>query len=213
MIDRIVYEDRGNGILVMKLNRAPVNAMNPAFLQLLESEMQRLAADGKVRAVVLASDFKVFSAGMDLKEAQAFTLEEQRAAVDGFNGAFAALYGFPKPLIAAVNGAAIAGGMFLALCADATLSVERAKYGLTEVRVGVDFPIGPLEVARDALSAPAFRRILLSGHLFTAAEGVEMGFVDRIVAPEALMDEAVALAAVLGAAASGSTRMASRRSS
>lgn len=190
----ILTRDAGDGVCILTLNRGPVNALNPDYLARIEEELAALEEDGGVRAVVLASDLKVFSAGMDLKEAMAFSPAEQRAVVDGLNETFCHLYGFSKPVVTAAAGAAIAGGLFFILAADYTVAGDRAKFGLTEVRVGVDFPVGPLEIARAALSPPALRRIMLGGSLFDAAAALGMGVVDETAVAEEVLGRAVAVA-------------------
>jgi len=194
MSDCILVKDLGEGVALMTLNRAPVNALNPAYLTEIASRLTTLENDACVRAVVITSAFKVFSAGMDLKEAMNFDLVGQTAAADGLNNTFAKLYGFPKPVVAAVNGSALAGGMFFVLAADYSVVREGIKLGLTEIRVGVRFPVGPLEIARDTLPPGAFRRLLLSGQPLEASRAVELGFVDEVSAPDKLMARAEAVA-------------------
>lgn len=186
--------DAGEGITIVTLSRAPVNALTPAYLFELADSFNRLGADENVRAVVITSDLKVFSAGMDLKEAQAFGIEEQTAIVDGLSICYAALYGLPKPTITAANGAAIAGGLFFLLAADYSIAVERGKFGLTEVRVGIDFPVGPLEIARAELTPQVFRQMLLSGRNYDAHAAMAMGVVDEVIAAEDLMTRALSIA-------------------
>jgi enoyl-CoA hydratase len=137
----------------------------------------------------------VFSAGVDLKEALAFTRDDENTIVEGLNVGFAALFAFPKPVVVAIKGAAIAGGLFYVLASDFRVAGPRAKFGLAEVRVGVDFPIGPLEIARATLGPNALRRLMLTGQPINATEAVAMGIVDVIE-----QDEAVVLDRALRAA-------------
>ena len=183
-----------DGIAILTLNRAPVNALVPAFLADIAATLDTLAADARVHAAVLTSGLRVLSGGFDLKAAQAFTLADETDIVDHLNANFATMYAFPKPLITTAGGAAIAGGLFFVLTADYTIAVPRAKFGLAEVRVGANFPVGPLEIARDALSPAALRRLMLSGHPIEAADAQTMGVIDEIAEPEALMDRALTVA-------------------
>ena len=183
-----------DGIAILTLNRAPVNALVPTFLADIAKTLNTLAADTHVHAVVLTSALKVLSGGFDLKAAQAFTSADEKDIVDHLNADLATMYAFPKPLITAAGGAAIAGGLFFVLTADYTIAVPRAKFGLAEVRVGANFPVGPLEIARDALSPAALRRLMLSGHPIEAADAQTMGVIDEIAEPEALMDRALTVA-------------------
>jgi enoyl-CoA hydratase/carnithine racemase len=194
MSEYLTREDAGNGVEILNLNRAPVNALNPQYLNDIEVELSAIDADASVRALVLTSGLKVFSAGMDLKEAMAFSDVEQTAVVDGLNATYGCLYGLSKPVITAASGAAIAGGLFFILAADYTVAHEGAKFGLTEVRVGVNFPVAPLEIARAVLSPAAFRRILLSGDLLDAGELMNMGVVDEIASPDDVMTRALSVA-------------------
>lgn len=186
--------DTEGGIAVLTLDRPPVNALTPALLNTVAGELGALDADPAVRAVVVASSLPVFSAGVDLKQAQDFSIVEQTAMVDGLNGCFSALYRFSKPLITAVNGAAIAGGLYFVLTADRVLSSGRGRFGLAEVRVGVMFPVGALEIARATLPPAAFRRMLLSGETLDADAAASIGIVDEITAPDDLMSRALDVA-------------------
>lgn len=180
-------EHLGDGVTQVTLARGPVNALTPEFLSDFADLLDRLENDPQTKAVVLASALKVFSAGLDLKEAMHFDLDQQNAIVKGLNVTFARLYGFPKPTIIAVNGAAIAGGLFFVLASDHRVADERAVFGLAEIRVGADFPVGPLEIARDALTPADLRRLTLSGKPMKAEQALAAGIVDRLAqGPEVL---------------------------
>jgi methylglutaconyl-CoA hydratase len=109
---------------------------------------------------------------------------------------FRRLYEFPKPTIAAVNGAAIAGGTGLALLCDFTLAVADAKFGYTEVRIGFVPAIVSTFLLRQVGEKQA-RDLLLTGRIFNAEEAAHLGLIKEIVAPEALMARARELAASL----------------
>ncbi len=183
-----------NGVRLLTLSRPPVNALNATYLADLESAFDEIDKDKSVRALVLNSDLGVFSAGMDLKEALAFSRTEQTAIVDGLNAAYGRLYGVSKPVIVAINRAAIAGGLFFALVADYALADKGAKLGLTEVRVGVDFPVGAMEIARAEMSPATFKRILLSGQNVDAGEAQTMGIVNEVAEASDLKDRAIEVA-------------------
>ena len=108
----------GDGIAIVTLSNPPINAMDAALLEKLASLFEGLAADRAVRAAVIAADGPAFSAGLNLKTTPGLDRLGQRRLVDALNDGFGTLYGWPKPLVAAVNGHAIAGGLILALCAD-----------------------------------------------------------------------------------------------
>lgn len=195
MSNLITIEIAENGVAVMTLNRAPVNALNPEYLDIIAKQLDELEANQSVRALVITSAFKVFSAGMDLKEALEFSSTDQTEIVDGLNNTLAKLYGFSKPVIAAVNGPAIAGGLFFVLAADYSVVSEKAVLGLAEIRAGVNFPVGPLEIARSALSPGSFRRILLSGQPLKAQQAKDVQVVDEVQPSVNVLPQARSIAA------------------
>ncbi len=192
--DHLIRTDHPDGVTEICLNRAPVNALSPAFLFDFAEMLKELEADQSVRALVLSSPFKALSAGLDLKEAQHFTLEQQHAIVEALNVGFLALFTFPKPTVVAINGAAIAGGLFFVLGSDLRVAGPKASLGLAEVRVGADFPIGPLEIARATLSPDMLRRLMLTGQPIGADAALAAGIVDvlekdaKTVLPRALQE-------------------------
>lgn len=186
MTERLILEKGDRGVAKLTLNRGPVNALNTPFLKELGACFTTLANDEDVRAVILQSPFKVFSAGLDLKETVEFSKQDETDIVDALNEAFLDMYRFPKPVIASVDGAAIAGGLFFPLIADYVLATEKAKFGLSEVRVGACFPEGPMEVARAELTPVGLNLLMLTGHPVSAQRAYEIGAVNEIVEPEGL---------------------------
>ncbi len=190
--DLFIRTDHGDGIVELSVNRAPVNALSAKLLMDLAELMQEMDRDDAVRGIVLSSPFKVFSAGLDLKEAQNFDLADQHAIVTGLNAGFPALFAFAKPTVVAVKGAAIAGGLFFVLASDYRIAGPRAKFGLAEVRVGADFPVGPLEIARATLDPNTLRRLMLTGRPINAAQALACGLIDQIEEDEGvLLDRAI----------------------
>ena len=154
------------------------------------------------RVGILTGEGKAFCSGMDLDELRAIAtrspveyLEDSRRMARLFR----TVYSFPKPLIAAVNGHALAGGCGLATLADFTLAVPDAKFGYTEVRIGF-IPALVSVFLRRQIGEKRTRDLALTGRLFDAAEAREMGLVNLVVAAEELLAEARKLAATLIAA-------------
>lgn len=195
-ITRINHE---NGVVELSLNSPPVNALTPEALMGYRDVFLDLGADDAVRAIVLSSPLKVLSAGLNLKAAQGFDQAEQRAIVDGLNQGFLAQYACPKPVICAAAGAAIAGGFFFVLASDHRIASPNAQFGLAEVRVGVDFPVGPFEIARATLSTNDLRRLILRGQPIGADDALAAGIIDKIVPREDVLSEALKDAAEFGA--------------
>ncbi|AVO39897.1 enoyl-CoA hydratase/isomerase family protein [Pukyongiella litopenaei] len=190
----ILRSDHGGGVIELSLNRAPVNALSADFLMCFGEMLDDLATEQAVRAVVLTSPFAVFSAGLDLKEAPDFDLAGQHAIVEGLNVGFLHLFSFPKPVVTAIDGAAIAGGLFFVLAADYRVAGPRARFGLAEVRVGAEFPVGPLEIARATLGPNDLRRLMLTGRPVDAGTAAQSGIIDELVAQDAVVARAIDVA-------------------
>jgi methylglutaconyl-CoA hydratase len=156
----------------------------------------------RVRVVILTGSGKAFCAGMDLEELRHIAHQPQYANLENarrISRLFYRLYSFPKPIVAAVNGAAIAGGSGIATLADFTLAVPEAKFGYTEVRIGF-MPALVSVFLRRQVGEKHARDLLLSGRIFDAAEAYRLGLVTEIVPAETLMARAREIAANLLAA-------------
>jgi methylglutaconyl-CoA hydratase len=160
------------------------------------------AEESKARAVILTGSGKAFCAGMDLGELQALakaTLQKNFEDARRVSKLFYRIYSFPRPVIAAVNGAAIAGGCGLATLADFTLAVPEAKFGYPEVKLGF-MPALVAVFLRRQIGGKHARDLLLTGRIIDAAEAHRIGLITEIVAAERLMERAHELAAALLAA-------------
>jgi enoyl-CoA hydratase len=167
--------------------------MDPQLLEEGRRIAEELAADPPA-AVVLTGREGFFSAGADLKIAPTLDADGQRAMVAGINGIFAGWYGFPRPVVAAVNGHAIAGGLILALCADYRVGSTEGKYGLTELKAGLPYPAVAMAVVRAELHAPAARRLVLGADLVGAKEALEAGAFDEVAEPDQVLHRATEVA-------------------
>jgi methylglutaconyl-CoA hydratase len=148
------------------------------------------------RVLILTGAGKAFCSGMDLDNLKSLigrSPEQNREDSRTMVRLFRTLYEFPRPTIAAVNGAAIAGGTGLALLCDFTLAVPEAKFGYTEVRIGFVPAIVATFLLRQVGEKIA-RDLLLTGRIFDAAEALKIGIVNEIVPPEKLLDRARELA-------------------
>jgi methylglutaconyl-CoA hydratase len=177
---------------------------NAISTQMIEDLLASLAEvqSSPARVAILTGEGKAFCSGMDLDELRAIAT---RSAVEHLEDSrrmarlFRTVYSFPKPLIAAVNGYALAGGCGLATLADFTIAVPDAKFGYTEVRIGF-IPALVSVFLRRQIGEKRTRDLALTGRLFDAAEAREMGLVNLVVAAKELMEEARKLAATLIAA-------------
>lgn len=186
---------RRGRVAIVTLRHPPANAMNIALTEEIASAFQTLGKDRSVGSVVMTGQGKSFCAGVDLKTVPSFGPADQRRMVNALNRAFHAVYACPVPVVAAINGHAIAGGLVLALCCDWRIAANTSFLtGLTEVRVGVPFPIGAMEVVRQELRPETARRLVLFGRNITSSDGLESGLFDEMVEPDVLPARAVAAA-------------------
>jgi methylglutaconyl-CoA hydratase len=194
----LLYSE-SNGATTITLNRPDKrNAISYELIDDVTAALKQ-AAGSSAKVLILTGAGSAFSAGMDLENLKGLlgrtpeqNLEDSRTMA----GLFRALYDFPKPTIAAVNGAAIAGGTGLATLCDFTLAVPEAKFGYTEVRIGfVPGIVSSYLIAN--VGEKRARDLLLTGRLFGAEEAYRYGLVTEIVAPDQLMPRAIQLASQL----------------
>jgi methylglutaconyl-CoA hydratase len=187
------------GVATITLNRP--DKRNALSLQLLADLLSAFdeVENSDSLVVILTGAGKAFCAGMDLDELKGLSGKSHEQNVDDSRRmaeAFRRLYEFPKPTIAAVNGAAIAGGTGLATMCDFTLAVPEAKFGYTEVRIGF-VPAIVSSILVWQVGHKIARDLLLTGRLFDAAEGHRLGLVNEVVEAPQLMTSARELAAQL----------------
>ena len=184
-----------DGIAVLTLARPPVNALDAELCTAVADGLRGPRVDG-VRAVVLTGAGRAFSAGVDLRSVVDGGAEYPRRLLPALTDMFRTAFTLPVPLVAAVNGHAIAGGCVLAACADVVL-MSAGRIGLPEVRVGVPFPRSAVEVMRHAVGDRGAGRLILGGETMPADDAVAVGLVERVVAADDLQAAALAAAAEL----------------
>jgi enoyl-CoA hydratase len=195
--------------VLVTLNRPDVaNAMNTQMgLDLLEVFDGFCAAPNRQRCIVLTgAGAKAFCGGGDLKQRNGMTDEQWQDQHLIFERMIRAMVACPVPIIAAVNGAAYAGGMEIALCADFIYAAEGGRFALTEVTLGIMPGAGGTQNLPRAVGARRAKEILLTGRPFTVQQAFDWGMVNRICAPDRLVAEALETAAVIAGNAPISTR-------
>ena len=192
--DWLKITNHESGVLQVEFNNAPVNAFSAIGLRELRNFFNAVASDQDVSALLLTSGLKVFSAGLNLKEAQAFDIKSQSDIVNAFHECFLELYSFAKPLICAVEGPAIAGGLFPVLCSDYRIAGKKSQFGLAEVRVGVSFPNGLVEIVRGEVTQCAMRLMMQNGKPISAKAAKKAGILDELVAEGEASDRAKQIA-------------------
>ena len=166
------------------------NALSIDLRVELADAFERLSADNGVGCVVLTGAGTSFCAGMDVTQFGG-DLEHRRALVETSTGAFRAVGRCPKPVVAAVNGPALAGGFALALLCDIRVAAERATFGYPELPIGIP---PSYAAARAALTPAAARELCLTGRVIGAEEALRLGVVAEVCGDEELRERAQDLA-------------------
>jgi len=197
-MSHISTREDGNGVAVLSADRPPANAMDLALLEEIVAAVQPFANDPP-RALVLAGRPGFFSAGVDLKLAPTYEPEDRRRMVSAINAMALGVYELPCPVVGAITGHAVAGGLVLALCTDLRVASSAGRYGLTEVKVGIDYPQAAIGVVRAELAPHAARRLALGSELLGASECLHLGVFDELAEPDDVLPRALELATSLAA--------------
>jgi enoyl-CoA hydratase len=195
--ETIAVSRQDDHILLVTLNRPEVsNAMNTRMgLDLMELfETLSIDLEGLRAAIITGSGEKAFCAGGDLKERNGMTDESWRSQHAIFERMVRAIMGCPIPLLAAVNGAAYAGGCEIATASDFVYAATNARFALTEVTLGIMPGAGGTQNLARAVGERRAKEIILSGLPFTAEEAQAWGLVNRVVEPSELLEATIGMA-------------------
>ncbi len=204
----VLTEKRGNVGLVT-LNRPTArNALNRQLLRELMDALEAFDKDDSVGAMVVTGDEKAFAAGADIKEMAADNSAQIRKS--GFVPTFNRIMGIQKPVIAAVSGWALGGGMELALACDMIVASESAKFGQPEITIGVMPGAGGTQRLTHALGKAVAMEMIVNNRTLSAVEALEFRLVNRVVEVEAYLDEALKLAGEIAARAPLAVRAAKK---
>jgi len=193
----ISVEEQGD-VSVVRLENGPVNVLDLELLRALTETLRGLSGAG---ALVLTGAGRAFSAGVDLRRILDGGREYAEAFLPALTAAFRAVFEHPRPVVAAVNGHAIAGGCIFVAACDLRL-MSAGTIGVTELPVGVPFPPAALETLRFAVG-PATARLVLTGETLSAAKAAALGLVDEVVEPAVLLDAALIRARQLASIPAG----------
>jgi enoyl-CoA hydratase len=175
---RVAWHD---GIAEVHLRCGKANALNPRSLAAIERALDE-AEGGGARGVVLTGYDRFFSAGLDLVHLYGLEREAMDAFMAWFDVVMLRVFVFPRPVVAAVAGHAVAGGGILALACDArVMSAAAGRFGLNEIRLGVPFPASALEIVRHAVPAGSVAEVLYEGELFEPPAALARGLVTELV--------------------------------
>jgi enoyl-CoA hydratase len=172
-----------DGIAVVRLELGRGNAIDPSFITAFHAALDDVARSD-ARAAVITGKGRVFSSGLDLVTLTGFDRPQMAAFVDAFEGMYRRLLAFPLPVVAAVNGHALAGGCILAMSCDVRVMANGAfQIGVNEVELGIPFPPVVFEIVRHATPGPWRSAVLAQGKRFSPEEAHGAGLVHRL-APE-----------------------------
>ena len=190
---------RHGSTALLTIKRPPANALNHPVLAELSKLLAQVTAE-KARALVITGEGRFFSAGLDLFEVFSYGEAEAEAFATTFDDFFTTLFALPIPVVAAINGHAVAGGAVLAAAADFRLMANNdAQLGLAEIKVGVPFPTSAFEIVRTAWTGPHFSELVYRGRSYKPQEALHRHFIDEVVPAGDLLQHAIALADELGA--------------
>ena len=204
-LETLVHEPVADGVVLVTLNRPDRgNGVVPELAAELLTTWQALEQEPSVRAVVLTGAGKQFSAGADIKAMADYFRDVYPLTHEPYNArvlfpVVQAIYGGALPVVAAVNGAATAGGLDLALACDIRIASERARLGETYVRMGLPVASGGAWHLPKLIGPGLAAELSLTGEILDAARALEIGLVNRVVPHDELLDVATALAATIAA--------------
>ena len=192
-----INSEKAGPVTVLRMAHGKANAIDLELLAALSNHLHRLR---EAPAVVLTGSGTIFSAGVDLFR----VIDGGRAYLDRFLPAlrktFNELMAFPRPLVAAVNGHAIAGGCILVETADhRVMTSGTGRIGLTEMLVGVPFPVDAIEIVRPATGGGPLNRIVNLAETVPGDRAIEIGLIDEVAEPDVVLARAVQVAAALAA--------------
>jgi enoyl-CoA hydratase/carnithine racemase len=180
-------------VAIVKLDRAVTNAIDGEMVADLQTTLNSLRTDDDVRGVVLTgSNDKFFSIGLDIPVLFEFDVNEFRSFYRSFNQVCVEMLRFPKPLVAAISGHAIAGGLILALCCDYRLIAEGRKLvGLNEIKLGVPVPYVADCMLRTLIGFGKAREVMDHGTFYEPYDARQLGLVDEIYPAEDLVERTI----------------------
>ena len=189
---------RQDATAILTLDRLEaLNALNLRVFDELEAAFTTLAKDPTLRCVILTGAGKAFVAGADIKEMAAFSSVQARAFSRRGQQVMNLIEGFPRPVIAAVNGFALGGGCELAMACDLRIASEKAKAGQPEVNLGVTPGFAGTQRLAGLVGRSQAKYLLFTGEIISADRALQIGLFDEVVAPEQLLPRCLEIATLI----------------
>lgn len=179
----------------MILNREKVNALNEPVIDEITNVFNELKNDQEVDSIILTGEGKFFSFGFDIPEFLTYSKNAFLAFIEKFTDLYTLMFMFPKPIIAALNGHAMAGGCVLATACDYRIMVSgKAKISLNEIGFGSSVFAGSVEMLKFLVGSKNAESILYTGAMYSADKARELGLVEEVSSQEDLTDKATKIA-------------------
>ncbi|HEY2687122.1 MAG TPA: enoyl-CoA hydratase-related protein [Streptosporangiaceae bacterium] len=188
-----VHVETDAAVATIRLARPPMNALNAQVQDEIEAAAEQVASDDGIRAAVIYGGEKVFAAGADIKEMADAGYGRMAVDTRRLQAAFTAVARIPKPVVAAITGYALGGGLELALCADFRVAGASAKVGQPEILLGVIPGAGGTQRLPRLIGPARAKDIIFTGRFVGAEEAHAIGLVDRVVPDAEVYDAALAL--------------------
>ncbi|MBM7365374.1 enoyl-CoA hydratase/isomerase family protein [Gordonia hydrophobica] len=191
---RYLTLDIRDGIALITLDRPPVNALSRDMQEEIRAVAQTVSADDRVDAVVFSGSERIFAAGADIKEMSRMSFSQMRAEAGALQSAFSAVAAIGQPTVAAITGAALGGGMELALCCDRRIAAETAMLGQPEILLGIIPGAGGTQRLTRLIGPAAAKELCLTGRILSAEDALDARIVEEVVPAGTATDRAVAWA-------------------
>jgi len=187
-----VVVEQVDEVAVLRIQRGKGNSLSPALIEELLDALRAPPIAESSRALVLTGEGRFFSTGLDLVELSKLDRAGMLLFLDRLQGLLAALYVFGRPVVAAVNGHAVAGGCLLALCADwRVLARGEARMGLNEITLGLPLPQAGLEITQEHLRGSAYAEVVFGGQTHGTDDALRLTLADEAVEPDRVVERAL----------------------
>ena len=188
----VLYKKQEN-VAIITFNRPHrLNAINEALIKGLIHQLQTAQKDSDVQSIILTGGDRAFCAGEDLKETSSGkSFEQWTMEVDGLQEVQRVILGLGKPMIAAVNGYALGGGLEFALSCDIRIAAEDAVFGFPETGVGLTVTTAGTKLITQVVGLGRAKELILTGRFVNAPEALDIGLVNKVVASEALLEQSM----------------------
>lgn len=192
-LDKIICNIE-EGIAIVKINNPPVNSLNNEVMNGLDECFSDLYKNDEIRAVIITGEGNSFVAGADIKEFVSWTASMARELTQKGQCLFTKIENYPRPVIAAINGYALGGGLELALVCDIRIASENAKFGLPETTLGIVPGYGGSARLPKIINEGQAKKMIFTGEMIDAMEAKNIGLVQEVVSQELTLQRSMEIA-------------------